>query len=225
MTLDYLQRPNLKPKNAMARTLEMDVIFNRLHPGTRLIEDDLMARFDQSRHRVRCAIDTLAQRGLAVRQANRGAHVCSYDRTQILELYELRNILQDSAIASFRLPVAPDIITRLLILNQAHATATARGDLEEVFHLNNQFHRTFFSCCDNKELCAAIEMQARRTYPIRTNSFKKSGYLMVAQREHQELVEALVQGDRTALIVLARTHIERPMHAYIAQHKPKDKTS
>lgn len=202
----------------------MDIIFSRLPAGERLIEDDLMARFSQSRHRIRCAIDTLAQRGLAVRQTNKGAHVCSYNYNQIVEMYELRSILQDAAIASIQFPVKPDIITRLLILNEAHSTATARGDLEEVFRLNNQFHRTVFGCCGNKELCMAIEAQSRRTYPIRTNSFKKSGYLTLAQNEHHEMIEALVQEDATALILLSRAHIERPMRSYIAQYKLKEIT-
>lgn len=218
LPLDEARAPAEKKKGATARTLEMDIIFNRLAPGERLIEDDLMARFGQSRHKIRCAIDTLVQRGLAVRLQNRGAHVCSYTYKQIAELYELRNILQEAAIASIRFPVQPEIITRLRILNDAHATASERNDLEDVFSLNNQFHRTVFSCCDNKELCLAIEMQARRMFPVRTSSFRKPGYLALVQKEHQDMISALLQGDRAMLSALTRAHIERPMNAYITEY-------
>ena len=224
MTLDFAKPPEQKTQIAAAQVLEMDIIFSRLRAGERLIEDDLMARFKQSRHRIRCAIDILAQRGLAVRRTNKGAHVCSFTHRQILDLYELRNVLQDAAITSMQFPVKSETITRLVILNEAHATATARGDLEEVFHLNNQFHRTVFSCCDNKELCAAIEAQARRTYPIRTNSFRKAGYLANAQKEHHQIIQALKQGEHATLTALIRAHIERPMNDYIAQHMPEAMT-
>lgn len=209
-------------KDSVFHVLEMDIIFGRLGPGVRLIEDDLMARFGTSRHRVRCVIDQLAQRGLATRETNKGAHVCGYTRGQILQLYELRNILQDAAITSIQFPVDPKVTTALMILNEAHNTASLRGDLEEVFRINDQFHRTVFGCCPNKELCALIEAQARRTYPIRTSSFKISGYLAMAQKEHQEIIEALIACDHGALILLCRAHIERPMHDYIAQHHLKN---
>jgi len=205
-------------KDTVAKELEMDIIFNRLRPGERLIEDDLMARFEQSRHRVRYAIDTLTRCGLAVRQANKGAHVCSYDYKQVIEIYKLRNILQEAAANDIRFPVAPEIITRLLILNEAQTNAIARCDLEEVFHLNNQFHRTVFSCCGNQELCNAIQVQARRTDPIRTNSFKKPGYLAHAHKEHHQMIQALSDGDRATLIALNRIHIERPKSTYIEKY-------
>jgi len=38
------------------------------------------------------------------------------------------------------------------------------------------------------------------------------------------MIEALVQEDSTALILLSRAHIERPMRSYIAQYKLKEIT-
>lgn len=208
-----------KPKESISQTLEMDIIFGRIAPGDRLIEDELMERFCASRHGIRAAIDTVVKRGLAKREPNKGAHACSYSHTQITQMYELRNILQDAALASIRFPVDPTVITALTILNDAHCTASKRSDLEAMFHLNDQFHRTVFACCDNKELCAAIEAESRKTQPIRTNSFKVSGYLALARAEHRQIIEALISGDHATLLMLSRTHIERPMRDYIKQYQ------
>ncbi|MEQ6204379.1 GntR family transcriptional regulator [Sulfitobacter sp. HNIBRBA2951] len=208
-----------KAKDTISKTLEMDIIFGHIAPGDRLIEDELMERFSGSRHAIRAAIDTVVKRGLAKREPNKGAHACRYSHTQITQMYELRNILQDAAITSIRFPVDPTVITALSILNDAHGTACKRGDLEAMFHLNEQFHRTVFACCDNKELCAAIEAESRKTQPIRTNSFKVSGYLALARKEHRQIIDALVASDHAALLMLSRAHIDRPMRDYIKRYQ------
>ena len=52
--------------------LETDIVFGRLHPRERLIEDDLMARFGAKRHLVRQALVELERMGLVRRTRNRG---------------------------------------------------------------------------------------------------------------------------------------------------------
>lgn len=198
----------------------MEIIFGRIQPLQRLIEDDLMARFSASRHRVRCAIDILAARALVVRETNKGAHVCGYSEAEIQQIYELRDILHNAALRRIRFPVYTATISALRTLHSAHIAAAEQGDLEKVFHFNNRFHTTIFKCCDSLPLIEAIELQAQRTYPIRTHSFDHKGYLSVAQSEHKKMIDALEHGNVEALVLLCRSHITRPMRAYIAQHQP-----
>lgn len=215
--LDRPTRPSTASNASIPHSLEMDILFGRIAPATRLIEDDLMARFEASRHRIRSAIDTLVKRGLARRETNKGAHVCRYSHSQTLQMHELHIILQDAAVASIRLPVDQTVITAMMILNEAHNTANKRGDLEAVFHINDQFHRTLYSCCDNKELLAALETQGRRTHSIRTNSLKNAEYLAQAQKEHKQIIEVMIEGDHAALVRLCKAHVDRPMQDYIAR--------
>jgi len=196
----------------------MDIIFGRLAPGQRLIEDELMARFSQSRHRMRCAIDTLTARGLARREKNCGAHVCRYTGTQIRQMYDLRHILHEAALRQIPLPVSAENIATLRRLHHGHIAASQAGDLEAVFLFNNRFHNALFGCCNNAVLAEAIDFRAVATYPIRTHPFAQQGYLAQVQREHEQMIHALEQGALDALIALTRTHIERPMHDYLAKY-------
>lgn len=211
--------PLIDAKKTVAETLEMDIIFGRLPPFHRLIEDDLMARFSTSRHKVRCAIDTLATRKLVLREANKGARVCGHSGAEILQIYELRNILQDAAIDRITFPIDPEIIAELRRLDAAHLKAAARDAFDEVFQLNNIFHSKIFSCCNSPVLTEAIELQAHRTFPIRTNNFMRSGYLSVAQSEHRKMIDALEHGNAVALKMLHRTHMMRPMRDYLERYK------
>ena len=206
-------------QNAIANSLGMEIILGRIPPLQRLVEDDLMAQFSASRHRVRCAIDILAARALVVRETNKGAHVCGYSSEEIEQIYELRNVLHNAALRCIKFPLDPKIIVALRTLHSAHIAAAAQGDMEKTFHLNNRFHSTIFKCCGSPPLIEAIELQAHRTYPIRTNSFGQTGYLSLAQSEHKKMIDALEHGNIEALVLLCRAHITRPMRGYLAQHQ------
>ena len=66
--------------------LEEDIVFGRLQPRERLIEEELAARFDAKRHVVRSAIVELQRLGLVERMANRGAVVRLYAATEVEEI-------------------------------------------------------------------------------------------------------------------------------------------
>ncbi|QUJ76715.1 GntR family transcriptional regulator [Sulfitobacter albidus] len=205
-------------KDWLAKTLEMDIIFGRLYPNQRLIEDELMDRFGQSRHRVRRAIDTLVLGGLAIREVNKGAHVCSYSGTEIEQMYELRNILHAAALERIDFPLSAEALQDLRDIHDAHGAAIAAQDFPQVFQLNNAFHKRIFACCGSPVLCEAISVQARRTYPIRSLNFHQSGFLEETQAEHAQMIGALEAGNLAVLIPLHAEHILRPMQAYLAQY-------
>ncbi|UWR21930.1 GntR family transcriptional regulator [Sulfitobacter sp. S190] len=218
MSLKTAKKPAARDKDALTRTLEMEIIFGRLFPNQRLIEDELMERFGQSRHRVRQSIDALVLGGLAVRETNKGAHVCSYSSTEIREMYELRSVLQTAALTRMALPLAADDIRNLRDLHARHVAASTDGDLTEVFHIDNAFHAAIFGATPNAVMAEAIAVQAKRTHPIRSLNFNSDQYLNEAQTEHAAMIDALESGDRETLIALHDQHIMRPMHAYLQQY-------
>lgn len=63
-----------EPEPEMVLALRDNINFGRLAPGTRLVEDALLARFGGSRHFVRQALERL---GLVVKERNKGAAVRS----------------------------------------------------------------------------------------------------------------------------------------------------
>ena len=50
------------------RRLEEDIIFGRFAPGSRLVEDGLMARYRASRHFVRQGLFQLERKGIVLRE-------------------------------------------------------------------------------------------------------------------------------------------------------------
>src|SRR5882757_5418760 len=97
----------------IVRALEEDIIFGRLPPGTRLVEDALLARFPVTRHVIRQALVELERLGIVTRERNKGAAVRTLTPGEVRQIYEMRELLQRQAALTIPLPAPPDLIDRL----------------------------------------------------------------------------------------------------------------
>jgi hypothetical protein len=128
MTLPPIAMPGeARPQEPdMVLALE-DIIFGRLVPGSRPVEDALIARFGGSRHYVRQALDRLERLGLAVRERNKGFTVRSLTPAQVAQIYEMRELVQRQAALLIPLPAPRELVRDLLALNAelaGHMAAT-----------------------------------------------------------------------------------------------------
>lgn len=196
--------------------LEEDIVFGRLFPRQRLTEDELMTRFGLKRHAVRQVLAQLEQRGAVERKRNVGAEVHAFTAREVMDLYDLRELLETRAAERIALPVDEARLAALVAVQREHDAAVAAGDARRVFRSNQRFHRELFGLLDNPVLQQAIEEYARRTHPIRFGSLAAAGYRERARQEHWAMIQALRQGDRAALVALCRSHLLPSRDAYLA---------
>ena len=142
------------------RALEFDILFGRLKPRERLVEDALMARFSAKRHVVRRALDELAQMGIVVRSPNRGATVRDFTAQEVEDAYELRDILQRGATQRMPLPADRSMVAGLTAIQRRHDAAVEAADLRLVDQVNDAFHRLMFGACGNVQLAESIARYA-----------------------------------------------------------------
>jgi DNA-binding GntR family transcriptional regulator len=196
-------------------TLEEDIVLGRLHPRERLIEEDLIDRFDATRHLVRQALMDLDRIGLIERVPNRGALVRSYTGDEVEQLYVLRDLLETNAASLIPLPLAPSKADELVALQSVHDRATERGDLTGIFRANLAFHRHLFGCCNNTFLAGAIEAASQRAHGIRFFVLTNPDGRESARLEHHAMIEAIGNNDRESLIRLCRNHLPASKAAYL----------
>lgn len=202
--------------------LEEDIVFGRLHPRERLVEDALMERLGAKRHVVRAALATLERMGLVELRRNVGALVRSFSAREVRELYALRALLECQAARLIPLPVDKAGLKALETIQQAHDEAVAKGDARGVFRSNYAFHETLFSLAGNQVLQQAIAEYARRTHSIRFASLVTAEYRERARSEHWKIIRALRKGDREALVALCEQHLEPSRDAYLAVQRTVD---
>ena len=114
---------------AIVNALQQDIVFGRLKPRERLVEEELSERFVVGRHVIRAALEELGRAGLVQRRQNRGAVVSDYTAEEIDELYDIRVILQQEAAKRVVLPASADFIRELRDVNDVYMTSGKNGDL------------------------------------------------------------------------------------------------
>ncbi|MEG2878890.1 MAG: GntR family transcriptional regulator [Comamonas sp.] len=202
----------------IAHALEEDIVLGSLHPCQRLIEDELMARFSAKRHAVRDALALLERMGLVERKRNVGALVRHFSAQEVVELYEMRILLETQAARRMPLPAPPPAVQQLRELQQAHDAAVQANDVRGVFRSNKAFHEAFFGLCGSAVLVQAIGEYARRTHAIRFGAMTSPAQRERSRAEHHALIDALQAGARAQLVALCRAHLLPSRDAYLLAH-------
>lgn len=203
----------------MVATLEEDIVFGRLHPRERLVEDELIERFGSKRHQVREVLAALERMGLVERHRNIGALVHWFTPREVSELYAMRNLLETEAARLLPLPAAPDALQALVAIQDQHDAAVHAGNARSVFRTNIAFHQALFGLAKNETLQRAIAEYARQTHPIRFSTLVSPAYREQARLEHRAMIDALRRQDRSALVALCGQHLLPSRDAYLAAHQ------
>ncbi|MDZ7907162.1 MAG: GntR family transcriptional regulator [Gemmobacter sp.] len=112
-------------QGAYRRLLE-DIRAGSLPPGTRLRETELAERLGISRTPVREAIRQLEADGLVIHLPRQGATVRSLDYAEVIELYEMRAVLEGTA-ARLAARAASEVeLSELAALNAGHGQRPRR---------------------------------------------------------------------------------------------------
>ena len=208
--------------DAVVAAIEDDIIFGRLRPRERLVEDTLMERHGAKRHVVRQALDRLTTMGIVVRERNKGCAVRDFAPRDVEHIYDIRGLLQEHAARRIPLPLDPALVATLTALHERHCAAVAAGDLRAVRLLNNQFHDTLFGACGNAYLAEAIAHYSWLAHAIRSYRIGDPVLLAQAQVEHAEMIDALTAGDRERLVRLCVEHILPSKEAYLRAEAGRD---
>jgi DNA-binding GntR family transcriptional regulator len=187
--------------------IEDDIIFGRLTPGQRLVEDGLMTRFSATRHTIRQALGRLERIGIVTREPNVGATVRFYAPQEVLEIYQVREFLQRQAALMIRLPAPSTLIEQLEALNERFSQAGARCELRAVHELNDQFHLAIFGACGNSYLVGSIADYMALSLPMRATSLGNALAFQLSVSQHKTMIRLLRSDDNWALAQLCVEHV------------------
>lgn len=215
-----MSEPSLSPSRAdeqaeVLRRLEDDIIFGRLAPGARLVEDNLMARYGASRHYIRQALVQLERTGVVRREKNVGATVCSYSAQEVAQIYQVREMLTRQAALSIPLPAPPDFIARLKAIQADYCRHADAGNLRGIHETNDLFHLTLFSGCGNPYLVRTLQDYMGLTLPMRAKNLADREGLELSRRQHDIMIELLQGTDRWALAQLCVDHMQYSKADYL----------
>jgi DNA-binding GntR family transcriptional regulator len=200
----------------VVQALQHDIVFGRLKPRERLVEEELSARFAAGRHVIRAVLEELDRQGLVVRRPNRGAVVRDYSMPEIEQLYDMRAILQREAALRIPLPGSVKLVTELKAINAEYKRLCRTGDLYQAAFANERFHKVMFAECGNPHLADLIQQFWLKTAAIHSRCYGigKSNLAARAIEEHKAMIDAIAGGDRQGLAGLCVSHMNPALEAY-----------
>lgn len=205
-----------KPTNehSLTELFEEDIIFGRLRPRERLVEDDLMERTGATRHAVRSALADMELRHLVIRVPNKGAQVRDFDREDVKQICAMRDWLHEHAARAIRFPVNVDWLESLKRLQREHDAAVASNQPMAVHRTNSAFHTALFAACENQYLAKTINEYAQLSLAYRCHLMTRTDLANQAATEHWQMIEALRDGDADKLAEICVNHTKAARAVY-----------
>jgi DNA-binding GntR family transcriptional regulator len=195
--------------------IEEDIVFGRLYPKERLLEEVLTERFNTSRYVIRAAFALLEKLGLISKIKNRGVVVKSYTPEEVEQLYFMRDLLETTAAQIMPLPMDCATLNELIKIHSDYEAKVAEGDIRRTFRIDINFHEVLFAACGNPFLSIHRNSLANSAHIVRSYSVVDPVYLDRSRDEHKAMIDAITAGDRRKLSDLCRIHLLPSKNAYI----------
>ena len=190
--------------------LKRDVAEFNLVPGDRFTENELSERLGVSRTPVRQALFRLQQEGYVEVLFRSGWRVLPFDFDQFEQLYDLRMVLETTAVQRLcsdggRVDDG-DLLAQLIAIWQVPA-AERSSDMVQVARWDEAFHCSLVAATGNAEMARVHRDVTERIRIIRRLDFTKQARIDATYDEHAKILKAIQRkrGDQASLLL--RAHI------------------
>lgn len=187
-------------------------------PGDRLRETDVAARLSLSRTPVREALRRLEADGIVEHKARIGAVIRSLSHAELVELYEMRVVLERTAATLAAKHAVAAEIDELEVLNAAIAGAV--DNPVRAAAINQSFHRCIYMAARNRFLVESARGLNNALMLLGPTTLAGGERLATVCAEHDGIIAAIRAGDAERAGAMAEVHLQmslrhrlRVMHA------------
>lgn len=181
--------------------LHRSIMNGTLAPGTRLAQNQMAAQLSMSTTPVREALRRLASEDLVRIDAHRGAIVRGLDRQELVDVYEIRLLLEP-----FAMRKAVENITDAELDNAERCCEQMddHSDMDAWLRANQEFHSILNRASASATLVRMLQgLSDSAARYLQWSMTVRTGFAAAANREHRRLLRALRNrdGDRAAAMV------------------------
>jgi DNA-binding GntR family transcriptional regulator len=183
------------------------ILSGALQPGEKIVEEQLCADLGISRAPLREALRLLAQQGLVEQLPRRGSRVADWKRSDIVQLFGLRHVLERHAIES-ALPL-PDLDVALQPVRAALDQMRATPDELERDDAHRRFHAAVVGLADNRQLNLTLEpilLKLQLPMAVNLREEARQHHPRDGIQRHEAILSALETNDPGVAIAALRDH-------------------
>jgi DNA-binding GntR family transcriptional regulator len=195
------------------RALLDDIVNGSLAPGTALAEVEQSARLGVSRTPLREALSQLRKDGLIEQQRGRGLTVTQISLDDIVELYELRQPLEQQAAKLAAQRGDAVVFSQLAVefRNADNLINSGESGIRSYYALNERLDRAIEDAIDSAYLVAALKSVHLHLARIRRLSRGDIGRLKQAAIETLVIIEAIVDHNPDLAASATQVHMQQSL--------------
>lgn len=180
----------------------------RLAPGSPLREAALADQLGVSKTPIREAITRLEQEGLVETMSFKGAVVTGYSRQDLIEIYELRELLETAAVRVAAESMDDESRARLeRISEESQKLKLKKGNAPRLAVLISQFDDVLFDQVQNSRIRAVVENLRAHLTRIGHLTEGIPGRIDASVDQHEKIVGAIAARDPETAEKHLRDHI------------------
>jgi len=186
-----------------------EIMSGNLEPGARLREVEVAQRFGVSRTPAREALKKLKAGGLIAEVAGRGLTVSNPSLNEILDAYQIREVLEGLAT---QLATERALDTEIMMMEtvlQLTREAHREDDVGRAITLCEQFDSLIFAAARNTQLESIIETLRTSQGSNRRGNIQQSSRRAEAISEREIILKAIQSRDSAAADQAAREHLRK----------------
>jgi DNA-binding GntR family transcriptional regulator len=204
--LPQLQKTNLRQQARVA--IQAQVITGGVEPGSIYPVAHFSSQLGVSATPVREALFDLAHDGLVELVPNRGFRVVELSDGDLDEILELRFFLEIPAIRMAVGRLSAEAIAECAAHARATEMSAAEGDLTGFLAADREFHLRLLDPVENRRLVDLIARLRDQARLPGLRSLAEAGTLTAAAEEHQQILQAVVDGDADGAEARMRSHLQ-----------------
>lgn len=186
------------------------IVNGHLEPGDQLVEERMAEQFGVSRAPIREALHQLQVLGLVEKRPYRGAFVSTIDEREVMELQELRVVLEDMAVRLCAANPSDDAISTLETIVDNMAQVAGKGDRRQILVYDADFHDAIVQYSGNQLLADVwdlVSVKMRRfLYLKRHHTHERIEDVVTA---HAAILDAIKIGDPDQASSALQAHLRQ----------------
>lgn len=175
-------------------------------PGDRLRETEIAERLALSRTPVREAFRRLEAENIIEHRPRVGAVIRTLGQPELVELYEMRLVLERSAAEMAAKHAASAEVDAMAGLNDA--IAATGDDGSGAAAINQKFHRAIYLAARNRFLLDAARAMNNALLLLGPTTLVDADRIAVVVRQHGQIIDAIGAGDIDGAGAAAEAHLQ-----------------
>lgn len=191
------------------------ILSRELENGERLVERKLAEKLGFSRTPVREALKRLQAEGLAKQQPYAGLVVSGLNKEDVLEFFEIREVLEALAVEIAISHRDKRLIDKLAEIIDEMKEAIETQNQDQLARAHSRFHQTIYAAAKRPKLIQLILNVQDYSESLLPVGYRQLDRTSVAFEEHKEIFESIEKGDVESAINKMRTHIRHAKDAVL----------